>query len=146
MPTFTQAGRPLKLTTPLGADALLLLGLQGSEALSELFHFELETLAPRQQPLDFNRLLGQAVWVEHRPGGEGSAARYFHGVVSRIGELGSDQMFTRYRIEVVPSLWFLSRNIQCRVFQQQSAPEILRAVFGKLDVEFRLVANYRPHN
>jgi hypothetical protein len=34
-----QTDRPLKITTPLGADILLLTGLQGCEEMSQLFDF-----------------------------------------------------------------------------------------------------------
>ena len=75
--TYTQSDRPLQLDTPsLGADALLLKALRGREAISELFHFEMETLwQETQKPLAFERLLGQKVTakIAHR----GSGTRYF---------------------------------------------------------------------
>mgnify|MGYP003490494633 CR=1 FL=1 len=39
--------RPLRITTPLGDDALFVVGLEGREAISELFEFRLELVAPR---------------------------------------------------------------------------------------------------
>ena len=39
MSNYTQARRPLTITTPLGKDVLLLTGFRGHEAISELFHF-----------------------------------------------------------------------------------------------------------
>ena len=41
MGTYRQADRPLTVTTPLGADALLLIGVRGHEAISGLFRFDL---------------------------------------------------------------------------------------------------------
>ena len=35
--TYTQAGRPLVVTTPLGPDALLLVGFTGREEISKPF-------------------------------------------------------------------------------------------------------------
>ncbi|HKE26451.1 MAG TPA: hypothetical protein VKB88_29055 [Bryobacteraceae bacterium] len=61
----------LKVTTPLGEDALVLTALSGREAISGLFHFRLETIWQDSKPLDFKRLLGQTITVElarHGPG------------------------------------------------------------------------------
>src|ERR1035441_3932952 len=43
MPLFEQTDRPMKLTTPLGPNALVLVGLEGREAISQMFYFELQT-------------------------------------------------------------------------------------------------------
>ena len=51
MDTYTQANRWLSITTPLGMDALLLVGVRGSEAVSELFRFHLDLLATVHNPL-----------------------------------------------------------------------------------------------
>ena len=40
MPKYTQAHRPLAITTPLGKDVLLLTGFRGHEAISQLFNFQ----------------------------------------------------------------------------------------------------------
>ena len=39
-----QGSRPITVQTALGKDALLLVSLKGREAISELFHFDLELL------------------------------------------------------------------------------------------------------
>src|SRR4051794_14399887 len=62
-PTFTQAGRPITIDTPLGADALLLNGFTGSEVISAPFRFHLDLLAPASAPVTFANLLGQSVTV-----------------------------------------------------------------------------------
>ena len=57
---FTQANSPMKLSTPLGLDALLLTGLTAREGLS---HRSLSA-GPRrqeQQNIAFDKLLGQTV-------------------------------------------------------------------------------------
>src|SRR5690606_17717546 len=45
MAGYVQADRPLTITTPLGPDRLFLVGLRGSEALSQLFHFQFDLIA-----------------------------------------------------------------------------------------------------
>ena len=43
--SFTQAGRPFTVTTPLGADKLLLERFTGEEAVSAPFHFTLDMVS-----------------------------------------------------------------------------------------------------
>ena len=45
MASITQAQRTLSLTTPLGADVLLLLGFSGTESLSRLFSYQLDLVS-----------------------------------------------------------------------------------------------------
>src|SRR3982751_516310 len=140
--TYTQSDRPLQLDTPaLGTDALLLKALRGREAISELFHFEMETLwQETQKPLAFDRLLGQKVTakIAHR----GSGTRYFNGIVAKIMQGGRDTRFLQYRLEVVPQFWLLQRRRQSRMFQQLSVPEILKKVLEGLDVAYELQGDF----
>jgi uncharacterized protein involved in type VI secretion and phage assembly len=129
--TYTQAHRPMAVTTPLGADVLLLPGFAGREAISQPFTFQLEMLAENDQEVAFDRLLGQPVTVRLRLPGD--AQRYFHGICSRVSERGRDATFTSYHLEMVPEFWLLSRSAQSRIFQNKSVPDILREVLEGLD-------------
>ena len=61
MAGYTQTGRAMILTTPLGKDVLLLVSLTGREAISELFSFQLDLLAVNEAPVAFDKLLGDCV-------------------------------------------------------------------------------------
>ena len=63
MPKYSQADRPMAVATPLGPDVLLLQQFSGSEALSRLFHFQLELLAESSTDIAFDQILGQSVTV-----------------------------------------------------------------------------------
>src|SRR5215211_1631305 len=110
MPLYTQEVRPLRVTTPLGPDALLLVGLSGHEAISRLFQFRLDTLAENDTAVPFEQLLGQKVTIEL--GTPDQEVRYLSGICCRVGQGGRDQTFTAYHLEVVPQLWFLTRIAQ----------------------------------
>jgi type VI secretion system secreted protein VgrG len=144
VPTYTQAVRPLRVTTPLGTDALLLVGLSGHEAISHLFQFHLDLLAENETAVPFETLLGQKVIVEL--GFPDQDVRYFGGICRRIGQAGRDQTFTAYHLEVVPQFWFLTRIAQSRIFQQLPVPEILGQVLKGLDVQFQLTGQYEPRD
>src|SRR5262245_28496552 len=113
MTVYTQAARPMSLTTPLGQDALLLEELHGTEAVSELFHFRLELLASAGTHVPFDKVLGQPVTASlAMPDG---SRRYVNGLVNRFAEgptvpgARGRGSFTRYRAEVVPQLWLLTK-------------------------------------
>src|ERR1035438_4012489 len=82
MPLFEQTDRPMKLTTPLGPNALVLVGLEGREAISQMFYFELQTAwVDNSKLLPFDQLLGKKVTVEIS---FSENKRYFNGIVSRV--------------------------------------------------------------
>lgn len=144
MATFTQAKRPLAVHTPLGPDALLLVGFSGTEGLSQLFSFELDLLAENTRKVAFDKLLGQGITVELELADGGK--RYFHGICKRVAQGERADDFTSYRMEIVPQFWLLTRRAQSRIFQHKSVPDILKQVLEGLDVSFELQGSFEPRD
>jgi type VI secretion system secreted protein VgrG len=142
MPTYSQADRPLSITTPLGQDVLLLVGVDGREGISELYRFEFELLAENGADVAFDKLLGQKVNAHVRL--HDNASRYIGGIVNRVSQGDRDDTFTTYRMEVVPPLWFLNRIRQSRIFQALSVPDILKKVFTGLEVSYEIQGTFEP--
>ena len=146
MPKYSQANRPLAVTTSLGTDVLLLQQFSGEESLSRLFRFELELLAESTATIAFDSILGQGVTVTLLM--PDNTPRYYNGIVSRFSQgqrISSAQgggTLTRYRAEVVPQLWMLTRNYQSRIFQQLAIPDILKKVLTGLSVSYKLQGTY----
>lgn len=124
--TYTQENRLLALKTPLGEDVLLLERMTGHEAISRLFNFTLDLLSEKKN-ISFTDIVGQNVTLRVALGD--GKARYFNGYVSRFAQSGTDPRFTHYHMEVVPWLWFLTRNADCRIFQNMTIPDIIQKVF-----------------
>ncbi len=144
MPTYIQGERELSITTPLGKDFLLLIGLRGHEAISKLFSFELDLLAELSTKIQFEKVVGQKASVEMRlPSGE---KRYFDGLIKRFSQGQRDENFVRFRAELVPKLWLLTKEVRCRIFQQMSVPDILNKVLTGLNVSYKLSAHYYPRD
>lgn len=140
------ARRLLGLETPLGPGAITVLALEGEDGLSRCFLHEVIVVTAREEK-EIQTLLSQPVtlWVmDDNP----DLRRPINGHVRRIVGLKQDNHGNRqYRLELVPRLWFMSYTEDCRIFQHQSIPDILRAVFqnqGLADVEFRLAGQYNP--
>jgi type VI secretion system secreted protein VgrG len=128
MPKFSQANRPIRVDTVLGADVLLLERFTGEERVSAPFRFQLGMLS-EETSIDAKKVLGTAAYVtlELPEGGE----RVIHGRISRFAQLGRDETgLTAYQAELVPWLWFLSLSSDCRVYQNLSVLEIVEQVFG----------------
>src|SRR5262245_59983415 len=142
--THSQAHRPLQITTPLGRDALFLVGFEGREGISQLFHFQLELIAENRRDIPFDKLLGQPVTIHLALGG--GKRRAFHGLVSRFSQGARDHTFTAYRAEVVPQFWLLTRRAQSRIFQHLTGPDILRQVLAGLDARFEIQGTFHPRN
>jgi type VI secretion system secreted protein VgrG len=124
---FTQENRFISLTTPLGDDVLLLTGFTGHEGISRPFAFNLDVLSEKKD-VSFSDIVGQKVSVKVELS-DGTAERYFNGYVSRFAQSQTDPRFTHYQMEVVPWLWFLTRNADCRIFQNMTIPDIIEQVF-----------------
>jgi type VI secretion system secreted protein VgrG len=141
---FTQANSPMKLTTPLGPDALLLTGLTVREGISQQFLIQAEAVATNDQDVVFDKLLGQKASVELLMPGKKS--RYFHGIIVRVSQGGRDETLTSYRVEMAPQAWLLTRRWQSRIFQQLSVPDVLKKVFDGIDVGFELQGTFQPRD
>jgi type VI secretion system secreted protein VgrG len=48
----------------------------------------------------------------------------------------------RFRAELVPKLWLLTKKIRSRIFQHPSVPDILRQVLSELDVRYEISGTY----
>ena len=126
-PSYSQDGQPLAIETPLGKDKLLLEAVNGEEGLGALFVFRLECLSV-EETLSDTSIVGKQ--VSFRVNDASNSPRWFSGYVSRFSWMGRDDMLTRWQVEVVPSLWFASLTSDCKIFQQQSVPDIVEAVLG----------------
>jgi type VI secretion system secreted protein VgrG len=144
MPSFSQDERTMAVETPLGKDKLLLQRLDGEEAVSKLFHFDLELLS-EDPGLDFDAIVGKNVTVSLKL--IDGSKRYLNGIVSHFYQGGCDSRFTFYRAQIVPWAWLLSLTTDCRIFQNMAAPDIIQKIFtdhGFQDYKNTLKKSYKP--
>ncbi len=124
--SITQTGRWLSMTTPLGADVLIPTRISGRERISSLYSFKIDCFSTKTSiaPAD---ILGQhaSATVQRSDG----TTRVFSGVVRSIsaGPMVSTT-HRAYQVELVPPLWLLTRTSDARVFQSQTAMDVVEAV------------------
>ncbi|HVX65308.1 MAG TPA: type VI secretion system tip protein TssI/VgrG, partial [Bryobacteraceae bacterium] len=127
---WIEKDRLLAISTPLGADKLLLRSFTGQEGVSQLFKFHLH-LRSEDPNVNFDDIVGRNVTFsikEYEAGEE----RYFNGYVSRFVQTPAEERLACYEADVVPWLWFLTRTADCRIFQQMTVPDIIQKVFRDL--------------
>lgn len=120
--------------------------MHGREALSELYEFEVELVA-QSAAISGTEVLGRPLTlaIETHPG----ATRYLSGDVVRFAYVGQESgglRLARYRATVRPWLWYLTRNRDCKIYQNKSVVEILDEVLGSYSgylYEKRLQGSYR---
>ena len=143
---IAQAHRRIAISTPLGKDVLLLRGFNGSEAISQLFHFDLDLLSENDS-IQFQDVVGKSVTLRIYDADGGQ--RYWNGFISRFSQGAQDRRLTAYRAQMVPWLWFLTRTADCRIFQNQKVPDIIQKIFTDLkfhDFKLRLYGDFVPRD
>ena len=137
----SQADCFVSVTTPFGADALLLDGFGGREAISEPFHFDLR-MHSTNKALDAQTIIGKGVTVTVKD--QVGTARYFNGIVKRFAHTGANSQYGFYSAELAPRLWLLTLGQDRMIYQNQSALDIVKAVLGTFQVplELRISGDY----
>ena len=142
MALYTQAGRLISVTTPLGEDKLLLTGFTGHEAISRMFDFRLQTLS-EDKAIDFTTIIGQSVTINVTQFDD--SKRYFNGIVSHFACTGLDSDMTRYELQVVPKVWTLTRYADCRIFHNKDVTQIVKQVLDDRGIKYEasLTGDYK---
>src|SRR3982751_1071343 len=134
---------PITLKSPLPAADLLFESMTCSAGLSSLGETQLHLLSAKPD-LKPDALLGKPVTVTVQL--RNDAKRHFNGFVSRFGAGVHRGRYFAYQATVSPWLWFLTRTSDCRIFQDQTVPEIVKKVFedhGVANFEFKTFRTYR---
>ncbi len=103
---------------------LTLDSLNATETLGRPFLFELD-LSSGKAKGDLKSMLGSSATVSIK---QGKGKRYYNGVLTRIAYAGMSGGTYRYRAEVRPKIWLLSRVQDCRIFQNKSAWTIITSI------------------
>jgi type VI secretion system secreted protein VgrG len=152
MKMYTQDDQPIQILTPLGKDELLLRSFSGTEAISRLFHFELEMYS-ENHAIAFDSLVGKQATIKIVLS-DGSE-RYINGLINTFSQGGTSAQseatasFATYRVTLVPWFWMLTRTSDCRIFQDKNVPDIIRKIFQEYkfqDFQMRLHGSFEKRD
>lgn len=141
---YEQQNLSVQLTTPLGANKLLVRTFEGDERISGIFHYRLEMFS-EDPALVFDDIVGKAVTLQI--GQSSGDNHYINGIVGRFTQTGSDGRMVFYRADVYPWFWLLNFSAGCKIYQNKSTPDIVKQVFQDLgfsDFEDNLTRSYAP--
>jgi type VI secretion system secreted protein VgrG len=133
---------PVTVDTPLGPEKLVFLRMTGREGLGEVFSYDVD-LVSDDLSCSLDDLLGQPMAVHF--GLDDGSVRHFHGIVSEIELFDHVRPRALYRVRLRPWLSLLAHTTNCRIFQHQSIPDIIKKIFrdrGFTDFEDALSEDY----
>jgi type VI secretion system secreted protein VgrG len=114
--------------------------LRASEELGRPFLFELDVSSGTVKG-DLTSLLGSSATVTISV--DDKTKRYFNGIIARASYEGLAAGAHRYRLELRPWIWLLSRIRTSRIFQNQSVWDVITTVFR--DANFTDYADKRQN-
>jgi type VI secretion system secreted protein VgrG len=133
----------------LDGRSLEVVGVAGTEALSELFAYEV-TCSAEPGENDPASLVGKPAQLTLRDGM--GKERTIGGLVAEAEERIFDHERTILTVQLRPDAWALTLGRDCRVFQDKTAPQILAEVvattacFGRaIEARFELSGAHPPH-
>ncbi len=140
--TWTQANRPFQLTTPLGADVLMLVSWKGEERVSSLSRFTLRAISTRGD-ISPSQLLLQNISIKVLL--PDNKSREIHGVVSRFTLGGRAPVgFFAYIVEMVPKHFELSLNEGFTLFQNKTSRDACTASLAGMTHTWKVSRAFDP--
>lgn len=136
-----------RITAQLPLEGLLFWKLAGREALSHAFELTV-TLLGADARIERHALLGQPLTLAIPTGQFLSGTRYINGKITRAAvkseELGGTR-YAVYELTLEPDLWPMKRDRNSRIFQGQTAVQIIHQLLAEygVQVENRLKGSYR---
>ncbi len=102
--------------------------------------YEGRLLLATEEEIDFDKVVAQEGLLIIL--GE-KEERYLHGLINQFMQVGSKGRFILYRATLVPYLWLLSLEQDCRIFQNKKVEEIVKQVLQEAGIpsnryDFRL--------
>lgn len=139
-----QTDRMAELKSVFGDDVLSLVTLECDEGLSDEFDIRLDVVS-QEEDLDFDQALATHMTVKVKT--NNGDTRYFDGLLTNAQWLGHRDGYYRYKLTLRPWFWLLTKNSNCRMFKDKSAPDIIAEVLGEhdfADFQNKLTESYDP--
>lgn len=107
--------------------------------------FEVTLSLVSEDEIKFDDVIGKAALLTILGDDED---RYFHGIINKFIQTGSRGRFNLYQARMVPSLWLLSLEQDCRIFQNKNTPDIIKKILKEANISadrfvFRLQNTYK---
>lgn len=125
-----QKQRMAELTSVFGKDELSIVTVECDEGLSDDFEIRIEVVSQKED-LDFDQAIATHMTVKVVT--NNGDTRHFDGLLTDARWLGYRDAYYIYRLTLRPWFWLLTKNANCRIFKDKTAPEIISEVLGEHD-------------
>ena len=130
---YSEENRLIKIDTVLSETELFLERFSGGEEMSKPFEFHV-TLLSTDFDINLKNLLRTRATVTIALSDE--TERTLNGMFSSIRQKGlTEQDFVYYEAVLVPQIWFLSLDSNCRIFQTMSVPDIVEQILKENSIQ-----------
>lgn len=139
-----QKQRMAELTSVFGKDEISIVTVECDEGLSEDFEIRLEVVSQKED-LDFDQAIATHMTVKVLT--NNGDTRHFDGLLTDARWLGYRDSYYIYKLTLKPWFWLLTKNSNCRIFKDMSAPDIISQVLGEHDFadhRKKLTESYDP--
>lgn len=139
-----QKDRMAELNSVFGKDELSVVTVECDEGLSDDFEIRLEVVS-QQEDLDFDQAIATHMTVKVVT--NKGDTRHFDGLLTDARWLGHRDAYYVYKLTLRPWFWLLTKTSNCRIFKDQSAPDIISEVLGEHDFadhRKKLTESYDP--
>ncbi|MCR4520878.1 MULTISPECIES: type VI secretion system Vgr family protein [Bosea] len=123
-----QEQRTASFSTPAGKDEFTLIKFEASEALSELFTFNIEATS-KTENADLQSIMSEKCSIKFTL--KNKSERVLNGTLVDAQWLGQQDDLYIYRFTLRPWLWLLSQRADCRIFKNKTALDIIKEIFKK---------------
>lgn len=123
---------------------LYLVSMSGSEGISELFHYKLILESDTDVEIKPTDIIGQDISLKLDTfdlGLEsGDENRVIHGVVNCFQVLSTGLNTCTYQLDLVPSLWFLTKQSHFQIFENKKSTDIVNSILSDNGIQATMPA------
>ncbi|CAH1660479.1 VgrG protein [Hyphomicrobiales bacterium] len=123
-----QIQRTASFATPSGLDEFSLIKFEASEALSELFTYNVEATS-KTENADLQSIMSEKCSIKFTL--KNKSERVLNGTLVDAQWFGKQDDLHIYRFTLRPWLWLLSQRADCRIFKNKTVVDIIKEIFKK---------------
>lgn len=123
-----QENSTASFSTPKGKDEFTIIKFESTEALSELFTYNIEA-ASKTENADLQSIMSEKCAIKFTL--KNKSERVLNGTLVDAQWLGQQDDLYIYRFTLKPWLWLLSQRADCRIFKNKTALDIIKEIFKK---------------
>lgn len=101
----------------------------GHESISRTYRFDLE-LVSENPDIDLTTVLHKQAYLAFHPNGSG-----IHGQIFSVALGDAGKRLHRYKVSIVPQLAYLDLRVNQRIFQNQTAPQIIAIILQEHGIQ-----------